>query len=114
MVQLPHGYQDGREGSFRRCSVLPAVTCSWSLALTLNQLQTQGESLALASKPPVLLGKAGPEHGLALQACLFAGEQTCTGKSLWEHLDSFKQDKSAACGEDVGLRREAFHQLQLS
>ena len=111
MVQFP---QDGRERSFPRCLVLPVVKYSWSLALTLNQLQTQGKSLALASKTPALLGKAGPEHGLALQACLFAGEQTCTGKSLWEHLGSFKQDKSTARRRDVGMRRETFHQLRLS
>lgn len=84
---------------------MPAVKYSWSLALTLNQLQTQGKPLAQASKTPALLGKAGLEHGLALQACLFAGEQTCAAKPLWEHLDSFKQDKSTACRRDVGMRR---------
>lgn len=79
---------------------MPVV--KYNLALTLNQLQTQGKSLAPALKTPVLLGKAGPEHGLALQACLFAGEQTCTGKSLWEHLDSFKQDNLLHVGEMWG------------
>lgn len=57
----------------------------WSLALAWNQLQSQGKSLAPAAKPPVLVGKAGPEHGWAL--C--AGEQICPGRSLWEYLGSF-------------------------